>query len=159
VAGTLAVLFDAPTGVGGANYEELRVALRNNGVLVEDPTSGVYYQRTDALEASQPYVGESGSDLRFLSPVRLYWEHSLTADPESWNLYRGQLGNGDPREFMPSCHASGLAVQPRRFDDPDVPPEGSVFYYVVTGYHSCLGEGSAGMSSDGGRRTLPSPCP
>ena len=85
--------------------------------------------------------------------LRLRWE-DLGATVPSYNVYEGTLGGG----FAPAslaCHVTGTpdGNGGRTFD---ITPGAGSRYYVVTASDAC-GEGSAGRSSAGPRRTLPAP--
>jgi Putative metal-binding motif/Thrombospondin type 3 repeat len=71
------------------------------------------------------------------------------------NVYRGAWSGSGVWSSGMGCL---LSEAPRDdFQDPAVPPSGSVFYYLVTGTNSC-GEGGAGLMSDGTARPLPVHC-
>jgi hypothetical protein len=74
-----------------------------------------------------------------------------------YNVYRGTAGPTFPGNYI-STATCFLAEQPgNAFTDNAIPPLNVAYYYVITATDAC-GEGSAGNSSNGQPRVLPSAC-
>ncbi|HET8948431.1 MAG TPA: putative metal-binding motif-containing protein, partial [Candidatus Polarisedimenticolia bacterium] len=73
-----------------------------------------------------------------------------------YNVYRGGAGPFSPGNYL----ATSVCLMPGHapgFTDPEIPPVGQIFYYLVTGTNRCA-EGSPGNSSNGQPRSLPQLC-
>jgi len=101
--------------------------------------------------ASAP--GPIGSTLQMdkSGGTTLHW--SRGAQGHTTNIYRGQILTSQP--LSPSC----LVAEHPRTDagDPELPPSGMVFYYVLSPRNAC-DEGSAGQESGGAERSGWTPC-
>jgi hypothetical protein len=93
------------------------------------------------------------ADLRFQDQVSLVWSPAYFVD--TYSLYRGAVPHV-PWVFNQVCYAGSLVGAGAI--DTDVPPFGTVFFYLVTGRNGC-GDGTAGYGSHGFPRPTPNPCP
>lgn len=97
---------------------------------------------------------EVAADLRFADARTLAWGPSSAVS--SYGLYRGTFG-GRPWSFDHNCLGADLAETSAT--DDLVPPDGTGFYYLVSGRNACGDEGPLGFTSAGDPRPNPSPCP
>jgi len=74
----------------------------------------------------------------------------------AWNVYRGVIDAGAAFGYDHLCHESRSA-DPETTDS-EVPQNGAMFYYLVSGWNPC-GEGTLGTASDGAPRPTGPGCP
>lgn len=98
--------------------------------------------------------------LRYTSPTDLGWDY-YTGEMV-FNVYRGLLGaladtdaDGAAQSYG-SCRAQDLPQPP--FTDPDVPPLGDGYIYIVTQLDGAS-ESGPGNAWNGAPRPMPTPCP
>jgi hypothetical protein len=72
-----------------------------------------------------------------------------------YNVYRGEVVLADGWSFNTLCLIAEFTET--SLEDPDVPPAGSVYYYVQAGTNAC-GEGAMLPASDGQPRPVAGPC-
>jgi hypothetical protein len=95
---------------------------------------------------------EAATALQFDDASTLIWYPSAVP---LYNAYRGTIAPGT-WAFNHVCWQPGLS-QPQA-SDPEIPPPGSGFYYLVSAVNGC-GEGSLGTTSSGAERPNTSRCP
>ncbi|HZN03181.1 MAG TPA: thrombospondin type 3 repeat-containing protein, partial [Candidatus Polarisedimenticolia bacterium] len=81
----------------------------------------------------------------------------LLAQTQIYGVYRGIAGPNMPGEYLSSSQCLQPEVPQGTFTDPDVPPVGQIYYYLVGGYNAC-GSGSLGTSSNGQPRNITPLC-
>jgi hypothetical protein len=81
---------------------------------------------------------------------------SWTDPPGLYSVYRGSRADGTPWSYNHACFDSHTASTSTT--DPDNPPEGSIFYYLVTRIGAC-GESIPGTDSAGNPDPNALPCP
>jgi hypothetical protein len=91
----------------------------------------------------EPATIERLSVTRTGSVAHLTWPPSLGSD--AYSVSRGDLSTLGTAAYGP-CAIEGLA--PAAWDDPDVPPPGDGFFYLVQGQNYDCGLGSPGTGSD-----------
>jgi hypothetical protein len=115
--------------------------------------SGPSFHMSAGFVPAYPPPGEV-LGLYFDDVDTLYWEGERSAGV--YNLYRdllsalAGLGYGN-------CYLQDLTVH--RIDDPDLPPSGNGYFYLVTAENRLGEEGSKGADSTGAARPNPAPCP
>ncbi len=95
--------------------------------------------------------GEVGQ-VRLPDRTRIEWDASPQGNV--WDLYRGTVPAGTPFAYGHACLAAQGIV--RFTDQPDIPAEGELFYYLVAGRNGC-GTGTLG-SGAAGERPMEPPC-
>jgi Putative metal-binding motif/Thrombospondin type 3 repeat len=151
--GTGACLRSAPACVGGAPgtctpgspTTELCNGIDDdcNGTIDDNTTPGVV---TDTLVAKPA------------APIGTYqWTLVTRPDVHVYNVYRGSAGPTLPGNFISTSTCLQADQPTNSFTDNSDPPLNQAFYYVVTATDAC-GEGSAGNSSNGQPRVLPTSC-
>jgi hypothetical protein len=96
----------------------------------------------------------SPQPLRFLDRESLSWEDASGAAAFAYNLYRGSLADLASGAYG-VCLQSG--VEQNSTLEPDLPPDGVGWSYLVTGVNPA-GEGPLGQASSGAPRTSTAPC-
>jgi hypothetical protein len=138
------------------------------------PASATFSIRVDAIgdavdggetltSATYSMDGSFTSGLRppaEVGALRMVDHETLVWAPEgplaSYNLYRDLLGQIGGLGYG-SCEQHGLSEESAT--DPDQPPAGEGYFYLVTAENLLGDEGSKGSDSDGADRGNPSPCP
>ena len=90
----------------------------------------------------------------FLDQTTLTW--TGPAGTTSQAIYRGSIADGVAWAYNQVCHESSLSSPGAT--DVENPPQGTAFFYLVSGRNDC-GESTLGTSSDGLPRPNPNPCP
>jgi hypothetical protein len=118
----------------------------------ETLTSATYSMEAGFTSALRPPAEVGG--LRLLDHETLVWA------PEGplarYNLYRDLLGQLAGLGYG-TCEQIGLAGESA--SDPDDPPSGEGYFYLVTAANLLGDEGSKGYDSEGAERGNASPCP
>jgi hypothetical protein len=76
--------------------------------------------------------------------------------PGGYNVYRGTRTDGTPWTYNQQCLSP--RIETSTATDPDVPPVGSMFFYLVTRVDAC-GESIPGRDSGGNPNPNNNPCP
>jgi hypothetical protein len=107
------------------------------------------------LVVCEPRTGappEVAADLAFADPVTLTWTASAAAS--AYDLHRGTLSRA-ASDWSHACRLGGLAGPPAA--DPDEPPAGALFYYLLAARNAC-GAGPLGRTAEGDPRPDLAPC-
>ena len=101
-------------------------------------------------------AGPVGDSLRISNPggqTRLSWFRAEQG-PVS-NIYRGTIVPGQPWNYDESCRVAETLLL--TYTDPDTPPSGSAFYYLVGARNGC-GDGPIGVDGQGVERFASTAC-
>jgi hypothetical protein len=91
----------------------------------------------------------SGASVTFTWP--------LISDTNVYNVYRGIAGPLYPGAYLTTSDCLFDESAGGTFTDPEAPPVGQIFYYLVAGMNACA-SGSVGTSSNGQPRNIPGLC-
>lgn len=97
--------------------------------------------------------GEVGPTIELAASSGITWQPIPQAT--GYGLYRGLIVPTAPFSYDQTCLAPWLPGT--EFSDPDTPPPGASFRYLVTG-SNCFGEGPLGTDAGGDARPNTSPC-
>jgi len=94
--------------------------------------------------------------LLFVDPVTIVWERGDANQSCAFNLYRGWIL--DLPGSYGDCLLADIPLATNEASDPEIPPLGECWFYLVTGENS-VGEGPLGWDWFGGLRENSDPCP
>jgi hypothetical protein len=107
------------------------------------------------LGQSTPPIGDSMTFFAS-SDVRLQWSPTILGNLHLYNLYRGSRASGNGFSYDHACREEGLIEA--SLLDPEIPPVGMTFYYLVSNRTVC-DESELGTASSGGPRPNSDACP
>jgi hypothetical protein len=114
------------------------------------PQTGYVTDGTDCDDGNGGAWAAPGeaTDLRFTSATDLTW--NAPAAPGATALVYDLLRSSDPSDFMAAATCVASGVVGTGAVDPEVPPPGTAYDYLVRAANACpSGEGSLGSRSDG----------
>jgi hypothetical protein len=100
--------------------------------------------------------GEVGSTLKIISaaPPEAF-AFTPIAQANVHHIYRGSATS--PTTYLTNIACRFPEVASAGFNEPEVPPRGTIFYYLIAGTNRC-GEGTVGFTSYGQPRPIAVPC-
>jgi subtilisin family serine protease len=155
VAGTAALLFGINPALSGPEIKAAiqRAAGSDSFTGVPGPLPNNYYGSGKLRATEAGYQAASMvTDLGAILPTSFGGTDSLYVD--TYNVYRGSIPGLSATDYG-ACFRTGLPSP--LFIDPDSPPLGQAFFYLVTGVHAGI-EGILGVDGAGGIEPNNSPC-
>jgi len=160
VAGSVALLYGIDPALDGAQVKAaLQRAARSDLQTGAVPNNRYGAGKLRTLDAAYDAASMVTDLVTGAAPDTFSWAGHPVID--SWNVYRGALPGISATDYGP-CFLSGLTTPD--FSDPENPPPGGGFLYLVTGVYTnpttlLRVEGALGTDSAGRIRPNTAPCP